>query len=116
MQIEAKHSKQGFHDAVSTSTSRDHLTVEKVRKCSKRARRYMLAYLAFSKIKDQQQDNNDVMELSHTLIETAIKTYKNHRTVDNFDTKWIRKMDIDQKDVDLLQKVVTTMRNCDNCT
>ena len=115
MRINAKRSTKGFHDAIATATSTDNLTKIKIRKCSKRARRYMLAYWAFQAVdKDEQQPdaNNNaehITHLTHKVIEKAIKTYKRHRTVDNIDPKWIQKLVLEEKEAVLLQKVVKRM-------
>ena len=103
MRIIAKRSTKGFHDAIATATSTDNLTKIKIRKCSKRARRYMLAYWAFQAVdKDEQQPdaNNNaehITHLTHKVIEKAIKTYKRHRTVDNIDPKWIKNLMLEKK-------------------
>ena len=70
----------------------------------------MLAYVAFCQIEVEQNDVK-IINLSHKLIK-SVKTYKQHWTVDNLDVKWIKWLDMQQQDVDLLQDVVKKMRNC----
>ena len=95
-------------------------------KCSKRARRYMLAYSAFNIIDAEESgtssnsgnDDEDMMNniLTHKVIEKAIQTYKRHHTVDNIDPKWIKNLMLDVKEELLVQKVVKKMRELSNNT
>jgi hypothetical protein len=126
MRIHEKRSRMAFHRAVKESTCpRNHLTVQRIRKCSKRARRYMLAYSAFNIIDAEESgssnsgnDDEDTMNniLTHKVIEKAIQTYKRHRTVDNIDPKWIKNLMLDVKEELLVQKVVKKMRELSNNT
>ena len=55
---------------------------------------------------------DEITHLTHKIIEKAIKTYKRHRTVDNIDPKWIKKLILEEKESILLQKVVKKMKTC----
>ena len=71
-------SKELFHSLVYAATSQvDVCSIDKVRKCSCRARQYMLAYRAITAIsyENQQQKHTKPVEvLMHILIEKCVKT------------------------------------------
>jgi hypothetical protein len=54
--LSMKQTKQTFHRLVDECLSRHNLTTAKVRKCSRRAREYMLAYKAFELVQDEYKD------------------------------------------------------------
>ena len=110
----AKKGSEKFLDSVRACTSRDNLNVDLVRKCSKRARRYMLAYKAFNDMNNQEQeqedDNDDKLSLSYKLIEKAVKSYKCHRSAMDTDAKFISTLkEMNGKEKSLVQKVVKKM-------
>ena len=79
-----------FRKVVEESTSNAPISgvlrVERVRKFSRRAREYMIAYQAIAAL---QERNGDTFTLSHLLIEKSIKVYKTHRSASDFDGKFI---------------------------
>jgi hypothetical protein len=115
----AKKGSEKFLDSVRACTSRDNLNVDLVRKCSKRARRYMLAYQAFNDMnkncnnnqeQEQEDDNDDKLSLSYKLIEKAVKSYKCHRSAMDTDAKFISTLkEMNGKEKSLVQKVVKKM-------
>ena len=119
-QLNMKRSKTNFINLVRSSTSRDEvLRIEQVRKCSKRAREYMLGYKALQDITKNQAEQEADLErtfdrtskYNYTLIEKIIKTYKTHRNCLDTDTKWLTKVlgEVGKDSFELLTSVVKRM-------
>jgi len=116
--LELKRSKDTFLKLVRRCTStEDVLSVDQVRKCSRRAREYMLAYKSFE-VLGNRNENGDanffgehVVTLNYKLIEKSIKTYKTHRNCLDTDTKWLRKMlkEMGQEQFNIVKCVVKRM-------
>jgi hypothetical protein len=90
---ELKRKKDNFISLVRRSTSRnDILSIGQVRKCSRRAREYMLAYRAIENVESQMkfQGAQSDVSISYSMIEKIIKTYKTHRNCLDTDSKWLR--------------------------
>ena len=104
-----KRGKEIFRRSVRDATSRDNiLTLKRRRKFSRRARQYMLAYVAIDACKKQQQgadvaiaapvlkaevvkqEAQDTTTVNHFLIEKVVKKYKTHRSMLDCDTKFVR--------------------------
>ena len=70
---------------VSNCISCNELTIERRRKFARRARRYLLAYLALAKFKREAspEDKGTAKEvtMSAALTEKIVKQYKNHRCI-----------------------------------
>ena len=120
LSINVKKSKDFFRDSVRKSFSRDTISVHSVRKSSKRARRYMLAYSALASAKEDNSNGNDEkVNVSYKLIEKAVKTYKVHRSALDFDSKFVLSMKKDtgwlDADKSLLKKVVENMSKISAC-
>jgi hypothetical protein len=109
--ISLKRRKQQFHLLVLKATSRDDvLSLDKVRKCSRRAREYMLAYKAIESVaKEQEAAATD--RLTHKLIEKCVKTYKSHRSAIDTDLKFVKSLEneIGKEGVSFLKVVVKKM-------
>ena len=95
-----KRSKDKFMMLVERSISRDTvLTIQNIRQFSARARRYMIAYLAIEKAKQQEeiQANGDEIRvkhenLTHDVIEKCVKHFKCHRNASDFDSAFIKRI------------------------
>ena len=71
--IERKRTKANFLDAVKECLSRRHLTVQRQRKFSRRAREYMLAYKSIERVTMNKEEFKDCPTMSHALIEAIVK-------------------------------------------
>ena len=102
--IEKKRSKEKFRALVSNCISRDELTIERRRKFARRARRYLLAYLALAKFKREAtpEDEGAAKEvtMSAALIEKIVKQYKNHRCILDQERGFIRQVMNEMRTVD----------------
>ena len=97
LRISEKRTKAKFLNSVKISTDRNKvLTLAMQRKFSRRARQYMLAYRAID-IQSENNENEEV-KMSHSLLENVLKAFKTHRCTADTDSKWIN-------------TVVGTMRN-----
>ena len=84
--MNSKEGKESFKRLVHEVTSRDVLTIEVVRKLSRRARAYICAYFALFESKNR--GNNDTI-LTLPLIERLVKAFKTHCVAIDFDSKFI---------------------------
>ena len=127
--IREKRTKDKFRNLVRSSTSRvDVLNLNRIRKCSKRAREYMFAYKAIQEIREECSQpigssstssvtssmvNEELMHMSYEIIEKSIKVYKTHRSCLDTDLKWVQNMNekIGKKKVDAVKIVVLKMEN-----
>ena len=127
--IREKRTKDKFRNLVRSSTSRvDVLNLNRIRKCSKRAREYIFAYKAIQEIREECSQpigssstssvtsstaNEELMHMSYEIIEKSIKVYKTHRSCLDTDLKWVQNMNekIGKKKVDAVKIVVLKMEN-----
>jgi hypothetical protein len=89
--INRKRRKESFGELVDKCLCTErNLQLEKVRKCSRRARDYMVAYKAIEELQGQKKtkqttcnsvttDNKPCFEVNYHLIEKVMKMYKTHR-------------------------------------
>ncbi len=116
-----KRTKEAFRTLVNESLSLDNLDIVRVRKCSRRAREYMLLYKAYEKVMQSERNKlprskyNDRLQglpttLNYELIEKSIKTYKSHRNARDFDVKFIKNLKLDSQNCKFLKKVVNEMK------
>ena len=106
--INLKRKKEQFHSLVRDATATaEVLNIMKVRKCSRRARQYMLAYKAIAAVR------TDSSSLTHKLIEKCVKTYKCHRSALDTDLKFVRELEnqVGQEGVKFLLDVVSKMND-----
>jgi hypothetical protein len=126
--ISRKRSKEFFRSLVEESLSVANLTLSRVRKCSKRARDYMLAYKAFAVMEMDGDgtvptelgthgidvvragDNTNKVVMNYSLIEKTMKTFKTHRNAKDFDAKFIKKLELDDKSVEFVKGAVGRMK------
>jgi hypothetical protein len=128
--LSRKRTKQKFRLLVNESLSINNLNVTRARKCSKRAREYMLAYKSIEEIqhdlKEQNQTNNNkcndstvttkrtagdsLLQMNHKLIEKSIKTYKTHRNTRDFDIKFVASLELNDQEVAFVKAVVSKMK------
>jgi hypothetical protein len=89
--LESKKGKDNFHSLVHKCISRDLITVEMVRKFSKRAREYMLTYMYFE---ENGSDSNDdgPATITGTMIEKMKKIMSSHRAALDFDHAFVHCM------------------------
>ena len=91
--LESKRKKETFRALVRSCFSRDKCTIKTIRKFSKRARDYIVAYHLLTNKKDDVMnfvmnsgnDNDPVV----VKVEKMQKEYKTHRCAMDFDTKFI---------------------------
>jgi hypothetical protein len=67
-------------------TSREVLTVDTVRKLSRRARAYICAYYS---LYESQNRGDDTIKLTLPLIERLVKAFKTHRAAIDFDAGFV---------------------------
>jgi len=84
--LDSKKGKESFKRLVDEVTSRDILTIETIRKLSRRARAYVCAYFALFESKNK--GNGDV-KLTLPLIERLVKAFKTHRAAIDFDSAFV---------------------------
>jgi hypothetical protein len=117
-----KRSKAKFMELVSECLSAVNITLSHVRKCSRRAREYIIAYKVFAQVQRDEQSTQQVngteqgtgidesTQLNFDLIEKSIKTYKTHRNVMDFDKGFIKGLKLDVKKEVFVKEVVSKMR------
>jgi hypothetical protein len=102
LHIRDKRGKEQFRANVSVCLGRDYVTLlERVRKFSRRARRYMVAYyLLGTKGNEVFNDDEEMAKLNDTgnratpiKIEKLVKLQKAHRCAFDFDRGFIRHME-----------------------
>ncbi len=85
--LNSKKSKEdAFKRLVSDVASREVLTVDTVRKLSRRARAYICAYYSMY---ESQNRGNDTIKLTLPLIERLVKAFKTHRAAISFDAGFV---------------------------
>ena len=84
--LNSKKSKDAFKRLVSDVTSREVLTVDTVRKLSRRARAYICAYYS---LYESQNRGDDTIKLTLPLIERLVKAFKTHRAAIDFDAGFV---------------------------
>ena len=79
--LSKKKKKANFFALVDQCLSQELLTKDMVRKFSKRARDYMLAYRAFDtdEMKEGMKDNGKPLDITHHMIEKMKKVVSSHR-------------------------------------
>jgi hypothetical protein len=87
--IYSKQGKENFLDLVSRCTSRDVMTMELIRKFSRRARSYMLTYKSLEMVGENEDTKQSQDNISHSRIESMRKIIKCHRTALDFDRGFI---------------------------
>ena len=95
--LREKRSKETFKATVRKCLSRNNLTTERVRSFSRRARQYILAYLAMQQVNDQQSSTDSKEEdmtqasgqITPAKIEKLVKEFKTHRCAMDFDRGFI---------------------------
>ena len=85
--LQDKRSKTKFVSSVQKCIARNILTTTRCRKFARRAREYILAYLAM----DCQStvDNTQIRSVTNKDIEMVVKMYKTHRSAADFDKGFI---------------------------
>jgi hypothetical protein len=91
--IQDKRTKEKFKKSVRHCLSREVLTMMRIRKFSRRACQYILAYNCMEQHNNQQQ-------LSAYLIEKVVKTCRSHRSAADFDLKFINNVVASMKSVE----------------
>ena len=94
--LAAKQGKDSFHTLVDKCTSRQFITIDMVRKFSKRARDYMQAYMALEAMNNNKDDNElqpiedeSNARVSHQMIEKMKKMVSSHRAALDFDKRFL---------------------------
>ena len=89
--LSAKKGKENFINLVDRCISRDLITVDMVRKFSKRARGYMLAYKILE-TDEMKEVTNEQQDITHHMIEKMKKVVSSHRAALDFDAAFIKKV------------------------
>ena len=89
--LAAKKGKENFNALVDKCISRKLLSVDMVRKFSKRARGYMLAYRALES-DDMNKQADGPTEITHQMIEKMKKVISSHRAALDFDKGYLNKV------------------------
>jgi hypothetical protein len=85
-----KKGKENFKRSVRSAISRDHLTTDRIRKFSRRAREYIVAYkLLKCKLDEEETDIDLVTNISSKKIEDMKSSFKAHRCAADFDAGFI---------------------------
>jgi hypothetical protein len=114
--LKRKRTKHGFRALVDDCLSTTHnLTIDRVRKCSRRAREYMLAYKAFEELQTESSgdggDDSAILSfLNFELVEKSIKSYKTHRNAKDFDSAFVKGLKLEDKKVFFIKEVVSKMK------
>jgi len=105
--LSKKKKKVNFFALVDQCLSRELLTKEMVRKFSKRARDYMLAYRAFEtdEMQGGMKDGDKKLEITHDMIEKMKKVVSSHRAALDHDRGFLDKI-IKEECFDLVGFVV----------
>ena len=105
--LSKKKMKANFFALVDQCLSRELLTKEMVRKFSKRARDYMLAYRAFEtdEMKGGMKDGRKQLEITHDMIEKMKKVVSSHRAALDHDKGYLDRI-IKEECFDLVGFVV----------
>ena len=94
--IELKSKKDKFRKLVRECISRELVTIQQRRKFERQAQRYLIAYLALAKFKNETsaEDGKEPLEvtMSAALIEKIVKRYANHQCVLNQEKGFITKV------------------------
>jgi hypothetical protein len=131
--LSLKCTKDKFRALVDGCLSTNNLDIIHICKCSRRAREYMQLYQAYEKVQldDRRNGSSSTSNsfskrsrvgtddrncylggaFNYELIEKAIQTYKCHQNVQDFDVKFIQKLNIDPVKVEFLKKVVNKMKS-----
>jgi hypothetical protein len=97
--LASKRSKASFEDLVARCISRDALTIELIRKFSRRARSYMLTYKSLEMKRELGAD------MTHSKIEAMQKVFRSHRCALEFDKAFIEKI-VENSDFNYKSEVV----------
>ena len=101
--LSAKKGKDHFDALVEKCISRELITVDMVRKFSKRARGYMLAYRALE-CDVMKESPNGQTDISHKMIEKMKKVISSHRAALDFDRGFLNKI-VTEEGFDLVAEV-----------
>jgi hypothetical protein len=121
--IHRKRRKESFRLLVNECLcTSGNLKIDKVQKCSRRARDYIVAYKAIKVIQNKKNINkktNHGSELKHDkktfevnyhLIEKAMKLYKTHQNTGDFDAKFVKNLSVKSDKLSIISDVVLSMK------
>jgi hypothetical protein len=80
-----RRNKEGFLPCVSEVLSRDAISVDRIRRFSRRARRYVCAYFVFHEL-----NGDEKWDVKLDDIEKMVKLFKTHRCAVDFDKKFVQ--------------------------
>jgi hypothetical protein len=100
LRLHNKRGKEKFKAAVAKCLDREILTTERVRKFSRRARKYVSTYYIIAKEREGQQIATEATHLDAPLIqvEKMVKLFKTHRCAMDFDTHFCKVVFVKQED------------------
>jgi len=90
--LSAKKGKENFDLLVDKCISRDLITIDMVRKFSRRARGYMQAYVVFESSDEMKNNSSKPDNITHHMIEKMKKVISSHRAASDFDRGFLNKM------------------------
>jgi hypothetical protein len=121
--INRKRRKDSFRLLVNECLSRNgNLQINRIRKCSRRARDYIVAYKAIEEIQNKKNVNKETnqrsdlkhdkksFEVNYHLIEKAMKLYKTHRNAGDFDAKFVKNLNVESDKLSIISDVVLSMK------
>ena len=90
--LRVKRTKENFRTTVKMCLSRNVLSTERIRKFSRRARQYVLAYHALHSEQQQQisTEQSETYLITPMKIESLVKKFKTHRCALDFDKGFIK--------------------------
>ena len=89
--LKDKKGKENFKNSVRSAMSREHLTTDIIRKFSRRAREYIVAYkLLKCQLDEEEADTDLVTNISSKKIEDMKSLFKAHRCAADFDAGFIK--------------------------
>jgi len=93
--LKDKRKKENFRNTVRKCMSEDTLSRERVRKFSRRARQYILAYQALHSLEENEEQqpsttSGDAHQITPMKIESLVKDFKTHRCALDFDKGFIK--------------------------
>eukprot|EP00956_Cyclotella_meneghiniana_P036504 scaffold126502_cov47-Cyclotella_meneghiniana.AAC.1 len=114
--LAAKQDKDSFHKLVDKCTSREYITIDMVRKFSKRARDYMQAYIALETM-NKDEENNETQptednnaRVTRQMIEKMKKLVSSHRAALDFDKAFLKVVHAEGFDVSASLKSERTIK------
>ncbi len=101
LRLNDKRGKEKFKASVAKCLDREILTIERVRKFSRRARQYICAYYKIAKEREGEEASTETAHLDTTpvQVEKMVKLFKTHRCAMDFDTNFCKASFVKQEEI-----------------